>query len=278
MDDFFYEYFVSPILEKSGYNIVNTFAYALIALVLLYAIWVAFRRMKLKIGSEFFLGVFTFVLFGSTMRVVTDAVDSGVFQPVSPLHSLVLDSGLYGYGFLTVSPGTYVVVAVAFLVSLLVLHSMKRMELLKYVGLAFFLFHFMLLLPFIQHAALAVPVLVLAAIPFLAALWYFRAFEYAAVVGGHALDGAATFFIIDIYPAVTGIHYFEQHVMPRAIAEFFGTYFAFYLVKIAIAALAAYVVSKEKMDKGLATYVLAVFMVAGLAPGVRDVLRMVVGA
>ncbi len=278
MENFFYEFFVSPILEKSGYNLVNTLVYALIALGAVYLIWKGLKRTGIAVDREFFFGTLAFVLFGSTMRVVTDSVDSGVFSGVTPVHQLVLDSGLYEYGFLTVSPGTYILVAAIYLVCLFGLHFMGRIKDLKWAGLALFAFHFLLLVPFMNYAMHAVPVLVLTAVPGYLAYRYFNDMLSAIVVAAHALDGAATFYIIDIFPQITGISYFEQHVVPRMIGDVFDTYFLFYLVKIAVAGLAAYVVNREKLGVQEKTYILLVFAIAGLAPGVRDVLRMVVGA
>ena len=139
------EFFISPILEKTGYNAVNTLVYAGIALIAVYALFHILRRSGIKIDNGFFWGVLSFVLFGSTARVVTDAVDAGTFTGVTPLHQWILDTGLYDYGFLTVTPGIYIVVASLLLVTLAVLHAVKRMELLPYVGLALFAFHFFLL-------------------------------------------------------------------------------------------------------------------------------------
>ena len=71
--------------------------------------------------------------------------------------------------------------------------------------------------------------------------------------------------------------YFEQHVVSAAIGELAGTYFTFYLLKTVIAFAAAYVVMKEKMDLEDKYYILLVFMIMGFAPGLRDIMRMMVG-
>lgn len=273
----FEEFFVSPIVEKTGYNMVNTVAYAGIALLAVYLLFRIFRKYGVKMDGGFFWGVLGFVLFGSSMRVVTDSIDTGVFWGVTPLHSAVLESGIYEYGFVTVSPGIYVLVAAVLLASMGILHCFKRMELLPYVGLGLFAFHFLLLIPFMRHLEYAVPVLVLAGVP---AYLIYRKYGKmgAAVVGGHALDGAATFVILDWFSGAAGRGYFEQHVIPRAVGELFDTYFTFYLVKVAIASAAVYLVSREKMDEDERVFFLLVVAIVGLAPGIRDVLRMVCGA
>lgn len=273
---FFEEFFIAPILEKTGYNMVNTLVYAAIAIIAVYGIFHLFRRIGVKMDNGFFWGVLSFVLFGSTMRVVTDAVDGGVFTGVTPVHQLLLDSGIYAYGFLTVTPGIYIVVAGTLLASIAALHCLRRMELLPYVGLALFGFHFLLLVPFMQYWEYAVPVAVLAGIPTYL-IWKKYGAVASAVVGGHALDGAATFVILDIFSVAAGKNYFEQHVLSRAVGEIFDTYFTFYLLKVAIASLAVYLVEKEKMKSDERIFFYLVIAIVGLAPGIRSVLRMVCG-
>ncbi|MFH0884128.1 MAG: DUF63 family protein [Candidatus Micrarchaeota archaeon] len=277
MDNFIYDYFIRPIWERSGYNIVNTLAYALIAIASIYAISRALRG-RVAIDRTFIWGVMAFVLFGSTVRVVTDSIDNGRFLPVSPLHELVLESHIYDYGYLTVTPGIYIVTAALMLGTVAILYMLKRTELLAYVGLALWLPHFLLLLPFMGYAVYSLPILVLAAIPAYAALWHFKNTALTLVVAGQSLDGAATFFVIDIFSKVSGIQYFEQHVVGGFIGTFFGTFFAFYLLKVGIAFAAAYALQKERMDEEDRNYIALVLMIMGFAPGIRDILRMVIGA
>ncbi|MBD3398200.1 DUF63 family protein [Candidatus Micrarchaeota archaeon] len=270
------EFFISPILEKTGYNPVNTLVYAGIALLAVYALFHILKKFRVKIDNGFFWGVLSFVLFGSTARVVTDAVDAGTFTGVTFLHQWILDAGIYDYGFLTVTPGIYIVVAGLLLGTMAVLHVLKRMELLPYVGLALFAFHFFLLIPFMQYWEYAVPVLLMAGIPAYL-VWKRYGAVASAVVGGHALDGAATFIILDVFSSAVGKNYFEQHVLSRAVGELLDTYFLFYLVKVAIASAAVYLVEKEKMPGDERIYFYLVVAIIGLAPGIRSVLRMVCG-
>lgn len=273
----FEEFFVAPIIEKSGYNIVNTAVYAAMAIGAVFLLFHAFRKFGIKINGSFFWGVLGFVLFGSSMRVVTDSIDTGVFGAATPLHQIVLDSGIYEYGFVTVSPGIYVLVAAILLISIAVLNYLRRMELLPYIGLGLFAFHFLLLIPFMGHLAYAIPVLLLAGVPTYI-IWRRYGGMGAAVVGGHALDGAATFVILDWFSGNAGRSYFEQHVIPRAVGEIFDTYFTFFLLKVAISAAAVYLVSKEDMKDDERVFFLLAVAIVGLAPGIRDVLRMVCGA
>ncbi|MEW6723278.1 MAG: DUF63 family protein [Candidatus Micrarchaeota archaeon] len=275
MENFIYDYFVSPIWDRTGYNIVNTLVYAGIAIAAIFALHKALKG-RVKIDDGFVNGVLSFVLFASTMRVVTDAIDHGKFLPLTPFHQFVLDSHLWDYGYLTVTPGIYILTAALLLATAAILHRLKRMDMLPYIGLALWLPHFLLLLPLMAYGVFALPILLLAAIPAYIAMMYFKDRNFALIVAGQAFDGAATFFVIDVFGPMLGVQYFEQHVLGSAIGELFGTYFAFYLVKVAIAFAAAYVLQKEKMDEEDRRFVALVLMIMGFAPGIRDVLRMVV--
>jgi uncharacterized membrane protein len=275
MENFIYDYFVSPIWDRTGYNVVNTLVYAALAIGAIYLIHKGLKG-RVKTDEQFIKGVLAFVILGSTSRVVTDAIDSGVFKPVTPVHQLVLDSHIWDYGYLTVTPGIYIVTAALLLVSMAVLYRLKRMELLPYIGIALWGPHFILLIPFMQYAAYAIPVILMAAIPAYLAWRFFKDRILAMVVAGQALDGAATFFVIDIFSKISGIEYFEQHVFSAAIGGF-GGFFTFYLIKVAISFAAAYVIKTEKMDQEDKYYIALVLMIMGFAPGIRDMLRMMAG-
>jgi uncharacterized membrane protein len=190
----------------------------------------------------------------------------------------VLESHLLDYGYLTVTPGIYVLTAALFVATLAAAFFLKRIDLVRLVGIVLWLPMFLLLVPFMGYALYALPVLLLAAIPAYAAWLYFKDMSLAGIVAGQALDGAATFFVIDYFSKISGIGYFEQHVFSSAIGQIFGTFFVFYLLKVAIAFAAAYVLQKEKMDAEDKCFVALVLMVMGFAPGIRDMLRMIVGA
>jgi uncharacterized membrane protein len=288
MENFIYDYFISPIWDHSGYNMVNTLTYVAIAIA---AVYLIYRQLKgkVQIDGRFIMGVLSFVLVGSTMRVVTDAIDTKVFAPITPLHSFILESHLFDYGYLTVSPGIYIVTAAMYLVSLWISHKAKNPILTAYIGIILWLPLFMLLIPFMRYAVYALPIIILAAIPAYLAWAYLKDMGLAAIVAGQALDGAATFFVIDIFSKISGITYFEQHVVSSAIGKMFGTFFVFYLLKVGIALAAAIILSKEKDEITLLSfagkdialnryYIAIVLIVIGFAPGIRDMLRMVIGA
>src|SRR3989338_11279562 len=105
MEGLISEYFVRPIIERTGYNAINTLTYALLALAALYVIWRLLRGRGFDFsGKEFLFGVGAFVLLGSTARVLTDLSDSGAMALAAGSggalgggYSAVYSSGIFTY-------------------------------------------------------------------------------------------------------------------------------------------------------------------------------------
>ena len=287
------DYFVSPIMERTGYNAVNTLAYAAIAIGALYLIWRFMKGKKYDFSSPAFLyAVSAFVLFGSTCRVLTDLSDAGAVagmamssSPLAPIYMSLLSSGIFKYGFLTVTPGIYIVTAALFLLSLAIAGAMKRLMFASYAGFLLWLPIFLLVLPFASQWVFAALCIALAAAGAYAAFFLLERlgklkltiYEKLAI-GGQALDGAATFVVIDIFSKETGKDYFEQHVLSAGIGSATPLgFFLFFLIKIALASAIVYFLRKEKMDKSDVALVLLVVAIMGFAPGIRDALRMLCG-
>ncbi len=292
LSDFLQEFFVNPIDDRTGYNAINTLVYALIALAAAYIIYKGFKKLKIKIDERFVISIIPFILLGSTARVVTDAIDRGVLQAhrdfLFGVTGAVLDSRIYDYGYFTTTPGIYVVVGLITLASVLLCSKIKRMDLLPYIGLALWLPHFILLIPMMNYFPYLALIIALSLAGFLvgiAALRLSKIKNYfsSVVVFSHALDGAATFVILNIFNSMENKAFFEQHVLSRALGDagalFFGAYgmFLFYLVKVAFSAIAAVVVEKDASNYEERNYILLLLIIFGLAPGVRDALTMLCG-
>ncbi|MFA6490071.1 MAG: DUF63 family protein [Candidatus Micrarchaeia archaeon] len=293
MDAIIRDYFINPIFDRTGYNAINTLAYAAIALLCLYFIWRALRKVGFDFsGRDFLYGAGAFVLFGSTSRVLTDLSDAGAFSymvvnggPLAPLYSWLNNAGIFTYGYLTVTPGIYVITAIFFLLSIAAGRAMKNSRFPAYAGLALWLPCFLLLLPFAGHFSFFALAICIAAAGWLAATLLLEKIckrkldlHEKLAIGGQALDGAATFVVIDIFGKQSGMQYFEQHVLSSGIggATPLG-FFLFFAVKVALASAIVYFLSKEKMGAHDRALVLIVVGIMGFAPGIRDVLRMLCG-
>jgi len=265
IEEFIREYFFAPIEERSGYNVINTAVYAAIALLAAYIIFKALKRLGIKTDKRFAYSIVPFVLFGSTLRVVVDA-------------------NILPYNYFTTTPGIYIVVGLITLATIFLLYSAKRLELLSYVGIALFLPSFILLLPLFKHLEFFTFILILASLGTALGNVIFNSLKLECtflnrlVVFSHALDGAATYVSIDVFSKMRPISYFEQHVVTNALAQAFGGFWIFYLVKVAFAIAAVYLLEKSSdVKEDERYYVMLLLVIFGLAPGVRDSLRLLCG-
>jgi uncharacterized membrane protein len=104
----------------------------------------------------------------------------------------------------------------------------------------------------------------------------FRAPTNALIIFSQMLDAAATFVGVDFYG------YGEKHPVPRFFFESFGTSAVFIPLKLALAIVIVYVIDisfKEdlKDHPNLKGLIKIIIIVLGLAPGTRDMVRMVMG-
>jgi uncharacterized membrane protein len=286
------DYFFSPIADKTGYNIVNTLAYAAVAIGALYAIYTWMERKKVALEADFWKMLILFVVFGSATRVLTDSVDSGAMaayvaqnagSAASAIYNAILQSHALDYGYWTVTPGIYIVTAALFLCTLALCRSLENDRFGVCVGVVFAALPVILLMPMAVHMLYAIAIIALAGGAALAAkvLLKFDA-KQTLPVFAHAFDGAATWVAINWFGPEQGVNYFEQHVLSGGIGNStplgFGMFFA---LKVAFASAAVYFLTKkdgkDEVPPLALELTLAAITVLGLAPGLRDTLRLLLG-
>ena len=99
-----------------------------------------------------------------------------------------------------------------------------------------------------------------------------------AVLFAHFLDASATFVGIDFFG------YTEKHVLPAALIEFTGTAAVMFPLKLLIVAFIIYLIDiyyKEDLEEAgygnMAGLLKLSIIVLGLAPGMRDMIRLAMG-
>jgi len=289
---FVQQYFLGPRSEHTGYNIVNTLAYAGVALVAVYAIYWALRKAGIRTDAAFAYAIIPFVFFGSLLRVAADALDpanpgaAAWAAARSPLLAAVNGTGINLYDLLA-TPGVYLFVGAITLVSVFGLYRLARRDLLAPAGWACCVPVLLALAPLITHADYFLLVLGLATAGVGAYTIVQKAAKFDAgalgllAVFAHSLDGAATYVSVDVFPHAAGIVYVEQHVLANAIASAAGGFWAFFALKVAFASAAAWYVARTFKKGGGeeedAAFVLLLVVILGLAPGVRDAARLLCG-
>ena len=276
MQQFIEKYFLNPILNYEGYNIINTGTYAIIAAVAIFLITKIIERKKIKLDQTFYYGVIAFVLFGSIFRVMVDATDANRLQ----VNGLLSTHKIFEYSILTVSPTIYILVALLFFLTYYFELKLKQRFFTFFVGLICAFFCFLNLIFILKNLIIAILILTISISFYLLALKItkIKNFFVGFIIFSHLLDGASTWIAIDLAPVFDpALKYGEQHVVPRLIGQFspFG-YFGFFLIKFLFALVIAKMLDQEQ-ESELKKILTCALIVIGLAPGIRDFFRIFVG-
>jgi uncharacterized membrane protein len=96
---------------------------------------------------------------------------------------------------------------------------------------------------------------------------------YLALIFGQLLDASATSYGIDIHP----LHYMEVHVVGSNLIALTGTAFVMYPLKLLVLFPGIYILQRFRNEGAPVLWHLIVLamITVGLAPGVRDMVRMV---
>ncbi|MEM0473391.1 MAG: DUF63 family protein [Candidatus Aenigmatarchaeota archaeon] len=255
IESFFHQYFVQPILQKEGYNVVNTFAYAILFIILSYLTFNFLKTLKIKIDYFLAFSISPYIISGVIVRVLNDA---GIIK-----------------GYIFVTPNIWLLFFTIILLAIIASSLAERKFKIPYYK-TMFLFGF-IILSFL---------LGMVKINNFLALWYFLAFfipaavlislvkfsiENKIVLSLQALDSIVTAI------AITWFGYTEQHVLPRILIEKTNTAFSFVIVKIAVIYFALKLLDDYEKDKEFNFYIKLLIAVLGLSTGLRSLLRLLYG-
>ncbi len=275
--EFLYKYYIDPIRYGQAYTLVDTLTYALILIVAVYLLYRGLRRYRIAVDDELVLATLPFVVLGGLLRVVeaTGMITSDLrFLLITPLI------------FFTI----FAVAAVALFAGKLAENAglvSRYSRVYGGAGIVACLLAGAALVWFgLAETTIALDVLVtilalalVSSLAFWAFLVYVLKWDYASnilyklLIFGHMLDASATSYGIDIHP----VHYVEQHVVGSSLIELTGTAFSMFLLKIAVLVPAIYVLEMYRREGNpeLWHLILLAMIVVGMAPGIRDLVRMV---
>lgn len=254
-EGFFQEYFIKPIIQREGYNIVNTFAYAILFIVLSYLTFNFLKSLKIKIDFFLALAISPYILSGVIIRVINDA---GIIK-----------------GYIFVTPNIWLLFFTIILLSIIISYIIQQKFKIPYFK-TMFLFGFTIfsflssmikinnMLALVYFLLFFVPIMVLI---------YLIKFppENKIVLSFQALDSIVTAI------AITWFGYTEQHVLPRMLIEKTNTAFSFVIVKIAAIYFALKMLDEYEKDKEFNFYIKMLIAILGLSTGLRSLLRLLYG-
>lgn len=280
---FFEKYFIMPIIadaqaepgvSEGEYNLFNTLAYGAFLVGALFLIYKLIKKLRFELNKEFFVALLPFIALGSILRVLEDLRFFSV-----PL------------AYLFISPIIYIfigaiVVGIVVLCSLLSKKFTNRILFIAGVILVAVSLSGCFLIPWENPYAIVL-IFILAAGATLAVFLIFRVFSVKitslkaylspvslALFGAHFLDASATFVGVDFYG------YGEKHPLPGWMINIFGSAWIMYLIKFVIIFLIIYLLNikyKTLLDPNAKWLIIMCVFILGLAPGLRDALRIGIG-
>ncbi|HOP09153.1 MAG TPA: DUF63 family protein [Candidatus Methanofastidiosa archaeon] len=268
ISDFISKYFIDPITQHSGYNIVNTVTYAVIFAIGTYFGIKFFEKIRVKIDKKLILSLIPFMILGGTSRALVDAevypdtpilITPGIYITIAlvTIATMIVMSILQQHRDIDFHRNVFLVGVVLALVNIaLIVYNIKRPE-----GLVYILGSF---------GALYIPLRLISG----RYDTFLKGNEY--IVGAHIFDAATTFTGIQFYG------YVEQHVLTGYFIDIFGPVVMFPL-KIIFITLSLYLLDwiipeGDFQNLNIKNILKMVILILGLGPGIRNMCTIIMAA
>jgi uncharacterized membrane protein len=267
MIDSIKKYFIDPIYTGSGYNIFNTLVYGLLLGVGIILSYKIIEKFKIRIDEKFLLGLLPFLILGSMLRALEDAL-------LLPKSAFFITPGI----FFTI----FGIVIFALVVAAL-LREKKGYEFhitLGVLGLLLLPYPaFIILKNILIYSPLfyTLSTLIVSTVVIIGAInyWnitYMKGRWISSIIAAHMLDASATVVAVELYG------YWEEHYFEGAIIDSIGTGLVIYPLKIIVLFTAIYIIQKAVEDENAVNFWYIALFILGFSPGLRDLLKiMLVG-
>ncbi len=266
--DFIYRYYVEPILYDTGYNPINTLTWAILLIIFIILLFRLLKRLDIKIDEQFIFANLPYVVGGGLLRVVED---SEILAP--PFKYILITPLIYFFVF-------FVAISVLLLSAYLRKYGVKYHIIYSLGGLVFsFLVLLLLFLnDTVENPAVLPAVISLAIFGTFVVYPILKKISIAStlnitVIFAHMFDASATFIGIDFF------NYWEKHVLPSFFINLTGTAAVMYPLKIVVFIPLLYLLDRgmEESEIELTNFIKFALITIGLAPGIRDAMRLFLG-
>jgi uncharacterized membrane protein len=273
--EFIETYYIYPITHDTGYNPVNTITWALVLVACLFLTFKLLKLLRIAINTRFIAAVSPYIIAGAILRVLEDA------ELVTPPLS-----------YLFITPLIFFLVfgcCLACLILTMIPARLARRENYEYLlvfavvgilgcigALTILLWTHPVAAPWVPLAVCGIAGVVLGALYLPARAWgiqFLTTRLNLAVVGAHLLDAASSVIGIDIYG------YTGKHVLEGLLVSYTGTAAGMFPLKLGILVPVLYLLETQVTgeEKELKNLVLLALLLIGLAPAVRNTLRLLLG-
>lgn len=253
-------YFVYPLVNRTGeYNAVNTITYAVILFAVVYLLYTKILKNRIKIDTKFAAVFASFAVFASSIHVLDDMKIVASNLLVTPLIQAVmfaaflisLSASLLIQKYAKIEYWKTLLTITLLPSALIISFIFSRAQ--NFAGLAYILVSFVLSTSILFAVHKKSPNILTK--------------ENLSVLSAHMLDASSTFVSINFFS------YKEQHFLPTFLMNLFGPTVMFPL-KLVVIGFVLYAFDKEIKDKQMRTFFKILVLILGLAPGIRDTLRL----
>lgn len=293
MPDFIQTYYIDPIINGTGYNVFNTVTYAVLLVAFVYLAYRMLKRFEIKIDRKFFIGIIPFIALGGILRALEDyfvagSVNKALADSALGIFIFANSAGEY-VNILFVTPMIYFTIFIVAVISLFLSRLVSRKSKTEYHKIWFSIgavisFAAIAMMQFTNYIAALLMLGITAGwvVLFFALkkiaikreikqLSDFLTNENSFLMSVHMFDASTTFTAIQFYP------YTEQHVLPSFLIGIFGPAVMFAL-KLAVVGLVLHYIDKDmKNETEKRNFIKIAILILGLAPGLRNFFRLVMG-
>ncbi len=278
---FSYTYYIHPITHDTGYNPINTITWALLLVLCLFLTFKLLKKLNVEIDEPFIAAVSPYIFVGATLRVMEDA---GLFS--APASYLLITPLIYFLLFFCCVAILTISVKLSksnFIGERFQVSGFRYLVPFGLVGVIWFFINLTILLskekiirPWVLFAVIGISGTILLVIYVIAAKFtviFITEKLNLAVLAVHLLDVTSSYIGIDL------LGYSGKHVMEGIMVKYMGSAAGMYLLKLGILIPVLYLLDTQfdERERELKNLVLLTLLVIGLAPAVRNTLRMVFG-
>ncbi|MEA2051637.1 MAG: DUF63 family protein [Euryarchaeota archaeon] len=271
INEFLYTYYIHPITYDTGYNPINTITWALMLGLIIFLLLKILKKLGIVIDKRFIAAVSPYIFVAASLRVMEDA---DLFSP--PISYMLITPLIYFLIFFC---------CVAILVILRVLSRPNRINdyvmLFGLIGVLWFIANMILLLRnevivnlWVLFAVIGISGMIMLVIYIIGAKLHAKFLTESlnvSVLAAHLLDASSSYIGIDF------LGYHGKHVIEGMIVQYTGSAVGMFLLKLGILMPVLYLldICFDEREIELKNLVLLALIVIGLAPAVRNTLRMV---
>jgi uncharacterized membrane protein len=264
---FVHKYYIDPIIYDTGYNPVDTITWAIILGLAILGLIKQLRHWNFLMDERLLLSTLPYILAGSSLRVIEDA-----------------DLVAAPWRYLLITPLIFFMV---FLITAACLLLSRRIWGEKFharyaaVGLLWTFFNLTVLSTIGFKNAWVIAAVFLLGSAFawgilfcgrrLPALKFLDDGFNQMIIYAHMLDASSTYFGVDWFS------YYEKHVVPTFLINLTGTAAVMFPLKLALLLPVLSMIDRSLTEPSMRNLIKLTLITLGLAPAIRNTLRLALG-